>query len=179
MYDEDGDPIIKKNERLNILVNTEGSIYTEDGDKISLYKNSNGYLIFDINNKQHFVHRIVMETFDPIKNFKDYEVRHKDRNKINNTVNNLFYQVKRERDSVCVKINEELINKAEDFNRTFSLLLKEKEDELKQEQNKKQTNNIENLGFIKIDQEQEKQIKNLKELFKERPIIININNIKN
>lgn len=53
---------------------------------------------FKINgkNKDYYVHRLVMENFNPIENMDKMEVNHKDENKMNNCLSNLEWLTHRE-----------------------------------------------------------------------------------
>lgn len=47
-------------------------------------------------NKTHSVHRLVMETFNPVDNMNELEVNHKDWDKTNNTLDNLEWMTKQQ-----------------------------------------------------------------------------------
>ena len=65
-----------------------GSFRLQKGKILSPYKNKDGYLVVDLNDKQYRVHRLVAEAFLG-KSDVDMEVNHKDRCRQNNNVDNL------------------------------------------------------------------------------------------
>jgi len=65
----------------------------KNGKILNYYINSNGYHFLKLylngtpNNKR--IHRLVLETFNPIDNMNNFDVNHKDGNKENNYIENL------------------------------------------------------------------------------------------
>ena len=77
------------------IADTEGNIYVKKtGLKRKTVKNTAGYnmvaLVTEINTTQYyFVHRIILQTFNPIDNPKDFEVNHKYGKEYGDKLNNL------------------------------------------------------------------------------------------
>lgn len=53
------------------------------------YINKNGYIIYCLENKNYFAHRLVLQSFQPIDNFEEMTVDHINGIKTDNTLNNL------------------------------------------------------------------------------------------
>lgn len=76
-------------------ITENGEVYSRKSNQwLKGSLNSNGYLVYTIyfetgKCKKLMAHRMVMETFQPIENSKNYVVNHKDFNPLNNNVNNL------------------------------------------------------------------------------------------
>ena len=65
------------------------------------FKNKNGYLQVTLSKngeqkKKHYVHRLVMETYEPCENMKDLQVNHKSEIKTDNSLNNLEWMTAKE-----------------------------------------------------------------------------------
>ena len=83
----------------NYYVSTNGIIKNKDGKILKTHINHNGYEIITITigsrkdgtrkiiNKR--VHRVVLETFKPIKNSENYDVNHLNNNRTDNRLENL------------------------------------------------------------------------------------------
>jgi hypothetical protein len=55
-----------------------------------------GYKIVDIKNKTYYVHRLLLETFNPKDNTQELVVNHKDKDRSNNNLSNLEWTSQRE-----------------------------------------------------------------------------------
>ena len=73
------------------MINTEGVIIGTSGKTIAGTKNSKGYLqTTGKNNKKYLIHRLIAECWINCPGeFIEYEVNHKDGNKLNNNIDNL------------------------------------------------------------------------------------------
>ena len=74
------------------LIDTEGKVYTEQGDELTAFQSVNGYLRVKLSKGvkrgMYLVHRLVAMTF--IDNPNNYPiVHHKDENRSNNSISNL------------------------------------------------------------------------------------------
>lgn len=81
---------------LNIYVSSCGRIRNRRGKEVKFLTNQTGYLVVNINNTLYLVHRLVMETFNPIKNSKEMTIDHLDHNKRNNSLVNLEWVTEKE-----------------------------------------------------------------------------------
>ena len=71
-----------------IVKYSNGREYHKKGQRLIPTDNGKGYLIVGLKNKNHYVHRLVADTFIEHPNGKDF-VNHIDYNRKNNTVENL------------------------------------------------------------------------------------------
>ena len=87
------DKIVKVNCQNNKHVKVPFFCYVYPGKFIKLQTNKFGYttVFLHKNGKQKgfFIHRLVMQTFNPILSDANYQVNHIDENKNNNTISNL------------------------------------------------------------------------------------------
>ena len=85
-------PLIINNEQTNYLIDTEGQIYNKNTNKILTGTIRSGYRMVKLTinkvKKDYSVHRLVAQTFIDNPNNLPI-VNHKDRNKLNNNINNL------------------------------------------------------------------------------------------
>lgn len=79
-----------------IKVSNMGRIRLPSGKITYGNDNGNGYNIININGKSIFAHRLVLSSFQKIRNWENYTVNHKDYNKINNNINNLEWMTQKE-----------------------------------------------------------------------------------
>lgn len=82
-------------------VNEEGQVWSYRRQKfLKPYSDNRGYLkvglIVNYHRDQRRVHRLVLETFDPIEGMEDLEVNHLDECKTNNKLSNLQWCTKLE-----------------------------------------------------------------------------------
>lgn len=78
----------------NYQISDEGEVKNIKTNRILKHSyNQDGYAILQLTDgikpKMKRIHRLVLETFNPIENSEKYEVNHKDRNPKNNNLNNL------------------------------------------------------------------------------------------
>lgn len=90
-------------------INKQGELFTDDGQKKMKDCVKNGYvkntlILKDGREKAYFRHRLVMICFNPIKNYEEMQVNHKDGNKLNNYVDNLEWCTNQENRIHAVKI---------------------------------------------------------------------------
>lgn len=76
------------------LIDTSGNVYTKRTNKLLKGNiSSNGYLRYKLQSddgaKLRFAHRLVLNTFDPNPYEDKYYISHKDKNKLNNNIDNL------------------------------------------------------------------------------------------
>jgi len=73
----------------NYMVSNFGSVYCKNGYKIASFINRNGYEYVKIDGKNNAVHRLVLMTFNPNKNYLNLDVNHINGIKIDNRLINL------------------------------------------------------------------------------------------
>lgn len=83
------------------IVDTKGVFRTYKPHMCKFKIGKSGYceiILRDSNKKKIYclVHRLVLETFNPIDNMKSLQVNHKDENKLNNKLNNLEWMTPKE-----------------------------------------------------------------------------------
>lgn len=99
-------------------INKQGELFTDDGQKKMKDCVKNGYvkntlILKDGREKAYFRHRLVMICFNPIKNYEEMQVNHKDGNKLNNYVDNLEWCTNQENRIHAVKIGLAALLKGE------------------------------------------------------------------
>lgn len=78
------------NKNLDLEVSDQGRARTKTSKRLIGYKDTkNNYILIKKNGVQYQLHRLIMETFFPIKNSEIYYVDHIDGNRSNNTLKNL------------------------------------------------------------------------------------------
>lgn len=86
--------------RKSRYVNNNGTQVKRKGRMASLYVGGSGYYYVNISvkgkRKNLRVHRIVLQTFQPIDNYEEMTVNHKDGEKLNNNLNNLEWMTHKE-----------------------------------------------------------------------------------
>lgn len=90
-------------------INRNGELFTDNGEKKMKDALKNGYVkncltLKDGTQRFYFRHRLVMRCFNPIDNFEDLQVNHKDGNKLNNNVENLEWVTNQENRIHAVKL---------------------------------------------------------------------------
>lgn len=90
-------------------INKQGELFTDDGQKKMKDCIKNGYvkntlILKDGREKAYFRHRLVMICFNPIENYEEMQVNHKDGNKLNNSFDNLEWCTNQENRIHAVKI---------------------------------------------------------------------------
>ena len=90
-------------------INKQGELFTDDGQKKMKDCIKNGYvkntlILKDGREKAYFRHRLVMICFNPIENYEEMQVNHKDGNKLNNSFDNLEWCTNQENRIHVVKI---------------------------------------------------------------------------
>lgn len=73
----------------NYMISNYGRVYCKRGYMVTSFINRSGYEYCKIDCKNHAIHRLVAQTFNPINDDWKYDVNHKDGNKTNNRSNNL------------------------------------------------------------------------------------------
>ena len=92
-------------------IDTDGNIWSpySGWHKVSLQKIKKGYLRAGLMTSQgrkfFMVHRLVMNTFNPIQNSENMQVNHKDGNKQNNNIKNLEWVTNMENMQHAIKNN--------------------------------------------------------------------------
>ena len=82
--------MFKQFQESNYYVSEEGKVYNKKTNRyLKGSLDRSGYLRLKINGRNLAIHRIVLETFKPIKDMHLLEVNHIDGNKTNNNLNNL------------------------------------------------------------------------------------------
>lgn len=82
-------------------VNEEGQVWSYRSNKfLKPYSDNHGYLkvglIVNYHRDQRRVHRLVLETFNPIEGMEKLEVNHRDECKTNNNLSNLEWMTKQD-----------------------------------------------------------------------------------
>lgn len=78
------------------LINTNGVVFSRKTNKI-IYGSSTGrYIQVKINGSPKLLHRLVMMTHNPIRNYSIFCVNHKDKNTCNNSVENLEWATQKQ-----------------------------------------------------------------------------------
>lgn len=80
----------------NYMVSNFGSVYCKNGYKIASFINRNGYEYVKIDGKNNAVHRLVLTTFSPNKNYLNLDVNHINGIKIDNRLSNLEWSTRSE-----------------------------------------------------------------------------------
>ena len=103
-------------------INRNGELFTDNGEKKMKDALKNGYVkncltLKDGTQRFYFRHRLVMRCFNPIDNFEDLQVNHKDGNKLNNNLDNLEWCTTKEnaehaRDILKISYNTENAHEA-------------------------------------------------------------------
>ena len=102
------------NNKEEYLIDESGSIWNKHNKILKSFISKNGYKSITLGNKAKkenkgfTIHRLVAETFIPNPDNKPF-VNHKDRNKLNNNVDNLEWVT--ERENFCHWLNNENENK--------------------------------------------------------------------
>ena len=86
----------KWNKDYQIYVSNLGNFKNKSKKDISCLVNSNGYLKVTTSQGLKFAHRVVLETFEPVKNSNLLTVDHINHNKRDNAVNNLEWVTRAE-----------------------------------------------------------------------------------
>ena len=82
-----------------LITRKDNKPYTVKPCKIKPYKTKCGYLLVELKcdlRIKESVHRLVLETFNPIEHMENYQVNHIDGNKINNNLDNLEWVTRSE-----------------------------------------------------------------------------------
>lgn len=117
------DPLIWKKHKSGLYVSKKGDVYRPfEKSKNRLYKAkmskktlmNSGYYTVCFNGLRLYIHRIVLETFKDINDSKQYYVNHKNRDRLDNCLDNLEWCTHKENiqhaiinDSYKVKLNRE------------------------------------------------------------------------
>lgn len=80
----------------NHLINESGDIYSIRVGRLMRHQIKNECHSVTLNKKTYYIHRLVMITFVPIKNYKIMYVNHKDKNRSNNHISNLEWCTQKE-----------------------------------------------------------------------------------
>lgn len=78
------------------LINNNGDIYSEKIGRLMQHQIKNECHSVTLNKKTYYIHRLVMMTFNPIDNYAEMYVNHKDKNRSNNNVSNLEWCTQKE-----------------------------------------------------------------------------------
>lgn len=74
----------------NLILREDGKLFNaHTGEEANLKPGKNGYYSAHHNGKRYYIHQLIMKFFGPPKPRDDYEIDHKDRNKLNNNISNL------------------------------------------------------------------------------------------
>jgi len=77
------------------FIDKDGNIFsTKTNKQMKSYSDSKGYLQIELRckddtSKSFLIHRLVMKTFNPIENDKNFDINHKNGNKKDNSLDNL------------------------------------------------------------------------------------------
>jgi hypothetical protein len=72
-------------------VSNLGNVKNSKGEILNLKTGKQGYQSFKIKTKDYFVHRVVLEVFNPTENMENKWVKRLNENKLNNEVSNLYW----------------------------------------------------------------------------------------
>lgn len=100
----------KYNKNYELYVSSLGNFKNKNRKNARVLIGSNGYIMVDTKNGIKSAHRIVLETFKPIKNAESYTVDHLNHNKRDNEVKNLEWVSKEENQA---RARRDLIKDAE------------------------------------------------------------------
>lgn len=92
----------------NYSITKDGKVFNNKTQKfLKGQKNKNGYwsaiITTPVGSKRLYIHRMVLETYGYRKDYKDFEVNHKDGNKDNNNLSNLEWTTSSENKQHAVK----------------------------------------------------------------------------
>lgn len=91
VYNENEQFKIYKNNP-DYVIGTSGTVYSlSKNKKLNISVNKDGYEATSIEGKPYMVHRLVLETYNPIENSDQFQVTHLDYNKTNNSKTNLAW----------------------------------------------------------------------------------------
>lgn len=79
------------------MVSNYGRVYSKPSNiMVTPFQNRNGYMECKVYEVNKLIHRLVLQTFQPIPNPEDYDVNHKDTCKQNNFTDNLEWMTRSE-----------------------------------------------------------------------------------